>query len=40
VVNLYIYLAASAIVDHMRSWIFGTNGEYVSMAVISNNNPY
>jgi malate dehydrogenase len=28
--------AARAIVDHMRDWIFGTEGEIVSMAVCSD----
>jgi len=28
--------AASAAIDHMRSWIYGTNGEWVSMGVISD----
>lgn len=33
--------AASAAVDHMRSWVLGTTeGEYVSMAVLSDGNPY
>lgn len=33
--------AASAAVDHMRSWVLGTaDGEYVSMAVLSDGNPY
>jgi len=33
--------AASAAVDHMRSWALGTApGEYVSMGVLSDGNPY
>ncbi|XP_049848567.1 malate dehydrogenase-like [Schistocerca gregaria] len=28
--------AASAIIDHMRSWVYGTRGEWTSMGVISN----
>lgn len=32
--------AASAAVDHMRSWILGTQGEWVSMGVYSAGNPY
>jgi len=33
--------AAKAIVDHMRDWIVGTpEGEYVSMGVTSDGNPY
>lgn len=36
----FIFIAAYAVVDHMRDWIFGTGDRYVSMAVLSNNNPY
>lgn len=33
--------AARAAVRHMRSWVCGTNpGEWVSMGVLSDNNPY
>ncbi len=32
--------AASAAVDHMRSWAMGTNGGWVSMGVYSAGNPY
>ncbi len=32
--------AASAAVDHMRSWILGTGGEWTSMGVYSAGNPY
>jgi malate dehydrogenase len=32
--------AASAAVDHMRSWALGTNGKWVSMGVYSEGNPY
>lgn len=33
--------AAKAIVDHVNNWILGTpEGEFVSMAVISDGNPY
>lgn len=33
--------AANAICDHVRSWILGTRtGEIVSMAVLSDGNPY
>jgi len=32
--------AANAIIDHVRSWYFGTDNEVVSMGVISDNNPY
>ena len=39
-IYIYIYIAAWAVVDHMKSWINGTGDNYVSMAVISDNNPY
>ena len=32
--------AASAAVDHMRSWAQGSNGKWVSMGVYSKGNPY
>lgn len=32
--------AASAAIDHMRSWAMGTNGEWVSMGVYSKGNSY
>ncbi|KAF7491168.1 hypothetical protein SSS_04710 [Sarcoptes scabiei] len=32
--------AAKAAADHMHDWWHGTNGEWVSMGVISDNNPY
>lgn len=32
--------AASAAVDHMRSWALGSNGEWVSMGIHSKGNPY
>lgn len=32
--------AASAAIDHMRSWALGTNGEWVSMGVYSKGNSY
>ena len=32
--------AASAAVDHMRSWALGSNGQWVSMGVFSKGNPY
>ncbi|WP_028583453.1 malate dehydrogenase [Desulfogranum mediterraneum] len=32
--------AASAAVDHMRSWAQGSNGQWVSMGVYSAGNPY
>jgi len=32
--------AASAAVDHMRSWALGSNGQWVSMGVYSAGNPY
>ncbi len=32
--------AASAAVDHMRSWALGSNGEWVSMGVFSAGNTY
>lgn len=32
--------AASAAVDHMRSWILGSNGQWVSMGVYSSGNSY
>lgn len=32
--------AASAAVDHMRSWALGTEGKWVSMGVYSAGNPY
>ncbi len=32
--------AASAAVDHMRSWALGSNGQWVSMGVYSEGNPY
>ena len=32
--------AASAAVDHMRSWALGSNGQWVSMGVCSKGNPY
>lgn len=32
--------AASAAVDHMRSWALGSNGQWVSMGVYSKGNPY
>ena len=32
--------AASAAVDHMRSWALGSHGEWVSMGVYSAGNPY
>lgn len=32
--------AASAAVDHMRSWALGSNGQWVSMGVYSQGNPY
>lgn len=32
--------AASAAVDHMRSWALGSNGTWVSMGVYSKGNPY
>ncbi|XP_041351634.1 malate dehydrogenase, cytoplasmic-like [Gigantopelta aegis] len=31
---------ANATCDHMRDWYFGTGDSWVSMAVISDNNPY
>lgn len=32
--------AASAAVDHMRSWALGSGGQWVSMGVFSKGNPY
>ncbi len=32
--------AASAAVDHMRTWALGSNGQWVSMGVCSKGNPY
>jgi malate dehydrogenase len=32
--------AASAAVDHMRTWALGSNGQWVSMGVFSKGNPY
>jgi malate dehydrogenase len=32
--------AASAAIDHMRSWALGTNGQWVSMGVFSKGNSY
>ena len=32
--------AASAAVDHMRTWAMGSNGQWVSMGVFSKGNPY
>ena len=32
--------AASAAVDHMRTWALGSNGKWVSMGVCSKGNPY
>lgn len=32
--------AASAAVDHMRSWALGSNGQWVSMGIYSKGNPY
>ena len=32
--------AASAAVDHMRSWVLGSKGQWVSMGVYSAGNPY
>ena len=32
--------AASAAVDHMRSWALGSDGQWVSMGVFSKGNPY
>ncbi len=32
--------AASAAVDHMRSWALGSKGQWVSMGVCSKGNPY
>lgn len=32
--------AASAAVDHMRSWVLGSNGQWVSMGVYSAGNSY
>lgn len=32
--------AASAAVDHMRSWALGSDGQWVSMGVYSKGNPY
>ncbi|MBM9519493.1 malate dehydrogenase [Desulforhopalus vacuolatus] len=32
--------AASAAIDHMRSWALGTNGEWVSMGAYSGGNSY
>ena len=32
--------AASAAVDHMRDWILGSKGKWVSMGVYSKDNPY
>jgi len=32
--------AASAAVDHMRTWALGSNGKWVSMGVFSKGNPY
>ena len=32
--------AASAAVDHMRDWILGSKGKWVSMGVYSKGNPY
>lgn len=32
--------AASAAIDHMRSWAMGSNGEWVSMGVYSKGNSY
>jgi len=32
--------AASAAVDHMRSWALGSDGQWVSMGVCSKGNPY
>lgn len=32
--------AASAAIDHMRSWALGSNGQWVSMGVFSKGNSY
>eukprot|EP01009_Symbiontida_sp_KSa7_P002231 NODE_1525_length_584_cov_1217.041121_g1224_i0.p1 GENE.NODE_1525_length_584_cov_1217.041121_g1224_i0~~NODE_1525_length_584_cov_1217.041121_g1224_i0.p1 ORF type:complete len:144 (+),score=37.76 NODE_1525_length_584_cov_1217.041121_g1224_i0:25-432(+) len=32
--------AAQAVIQHMRDWILGTDGRYVSMVVNSDGNPY
>ncbi|PID77351.1 MAG: malate dehydrogenase [Deltaproteobacteria bacterium] len=32
--------AASAAIDHMRSWVLGSDGEWVSMSVYSKGNSY
>ncbi len=32
--------AASAAIDHMRSWVLGSDGEWVSMGVFSKGNSY
>ncbi len=32
--------AANAVVDHVKSWVFGSDNEIVSMAICSDNNPY
>lgn len=32
--------AASAAVDHMRNWVMGSKGQWVSMGVYSKGNPY
>jgi malate dehydrogenase len=33
--------AANAVADHIHDWVFGTpEGEWASMAVVSDNNPY
>lgn len=32
--------AASAAIDHMRSWALGSNGQWVSMGIYSKGNPY
>lgn len=32
--------AASAAIDHMRSWVLGSNGSWVSMSVYSKGNSY
>ena len=32
--------AASAAVDHMRTWALGSDGKWVSMGVCSKGNPY
>lgn len=32
--------AANAAIDHMRDWVLGSNGRWVSMGILSDNNPY